>query len=131
MRISDWSSDVCSSDLILRRVSQTEVRSLAALYRFLDPGELPERMPEHAVFRNFWSAARSDSFVAPDRVLAMREVKNRSRIRLSGSRGPSPDARATNRGRPPEPSRRRAAYPYPRSIAPCRGPGRRHAAPLG
>ncbi|GAA3919526.1 FMN-binding glutamate synthase family protein [Luteimonas lutimaris] len=62
---------------ILRRVSRTEVRSLAALYRFLDPGELLERMPEHAVFRNFWSAARSDSFVAPDRVLAMREVKNR------------------------------------------------------
>ena len=62
---------------ILRRVSQTEVRSLGALYRFLDPGELLERMPEHAVFRNFWSAARSDSFVAPDRVLAMREVKNR------------------------------------------------------
>ena len=62
---------------ILRRVSQTEVRSLAALYRFLEPGELLERMPEHAVFRNFWSAARSDSFVAPDRVLAMREVKNR------------------------------------------------------
>jgi glutamate synthase domain-containing protein 2 len=62
---------------ILRRVSQTEVRSLAALYRFLDPGELLERMPEHAVFRSFWSAARSDSFVAPDRVLAMREAKNR------------------------------------------------------
>jgi hypothetical protein len=34
-------------------------------------------MPEHAVFRSFWSAARSDSFVAPDRVLAMREAKNR------------------------------------------------------
>jgi len=62
---------------ILRRVSQTEVRSLAALYRFLDPGELLERMPEHAVFRSFWSAARSDSFVAPDRVLAMREAKAR------------------------------------------------------
>jgi glutamate synthase domain-containing protein 2 len=62
---------------ILRRVSQNEVRSLAALYRFLDPGELLERMPEHAVFRSFWSAARSDSFVAPDRVLAMREAKNR------------------------------------------------------
>jgi glutamate synthase domain-containing protein 2 len=62
---------------ILRRVSQTEVRSLAALYRFLDPGELLERMPEHAVFRSFWSAARSDSFVAPDRVLAMREAKSR------------------------------------------------------
>jgi len=62
---------------ILRRVSQTEVRSLAALYRFLEPGELLERIPEHAVFRNFWSVARSDSFAAPDRVLAMREAKAR------------------------------------------------------
>ncbi len=62
---------------ILRRVSQTEVRSLAALYRFLEPGELLERIPEHAVFRNFWSVARSDSFAAPERVLAMREAKAR------------------------------------------------------
>ena len=60
---------------ILRRVSPTEVRSLAALYRFLEPGELLDRIPEHAVFKNFWSQARSDSFVAPDRVLAMRAAK--------------------------------------------------------
>src|SRR3546814_14298373 len=99
MRISDWSSDVCSSDLILRRVSQTEVRPLTALYRFLDPGELLERMPEHAVFRNLWSAARSDSFVAPDRVLERREVKNRLRSRRAGRRGPSTDARTIKPGR--------------------------------
>ena len=60
---------------ILRRVSPTEVRSLAALYRFLEPGELLDRIPEHAVFQDFWAAARSDSFVAPDRVLAMRAAK--------------------------------------------------------
>ena len=51
------------------------MRSLAALYRFLEPGELLDRNPEHAVFKNFWSQARSDSFVAPDRVLAMRAAK--------------------------------------------------------
>ncbi|HVI60148.1 MAG TPA: FMN-binding glutamate synthase family protein [Luteimonas sp.] len=60
---------------ILRRVSPTEVRSLAALYRFLEPGELLGRIPEHVVFRNFWAGARADSFVAPDRVLAMRAAK--------------------------------------------------------
>ena len=60
---------------ILRRVSPIEVRSLAALYRFLEPGELLDRIPEHAVFKDFWAAARSDSFVAPDRVLAMRAAK--------------------------------------------------------
>jgi glutamate synthase domain-containing protein 2 len=60
---------------ILRRVSQVEVRSLAALYRFLEPGELLDRIPEHMVFKSFWAAARSDSFVAPDRVLAMRTGK--------------------------------------------------------
>jgi glutamate synthase domain-containing protein 2 len=60
---------------ILRRVSPTEVRSLAALYRFLEPGELLDRVPDHVVFRNFWAGARADSFVAPDRVLAMRAAK--------------------------------------------------------
>ncbi len=60
---------------ILRRVSPTEVRSLAALYRFLEPGELLDRVPEHVVFRNFWAGARADSFVAPDRVLSMRAAK--------------------------------------------------------
>src|SRR3546814_13298006 len=55
---------------ILRRVSQTEVRSLAALYRFLDPGELLQRMPQLAVFCYFWSAPRRTSFVPPHRVLS-------------------------------------------------------------
>lgn len=61
---------------ILRRVSPVEVRSLAALYRFLEPGELLDRIPSHAVFRDFWATARSDSFVAPERVLAMRAAKS-------------------------------------------------------
>ena len=61
---------------ILRRVSPTEVRSLAAIYRFLQPGELLDRIPEHAVFRQFWAEARSDSFSPPQKVRAMREAKN-------------------------------------------------------
>jgi glutamate synthase domain-containing protein 2 len=60
---------------ILRRVSPIEVRSLAALYRFLEPGELLTQVPEHAVFKQFWADARSDSFAAPDKVRALRGVK--------------------------------------------------------
>jgi glutamate synthase domain-containing protein 2 len=60
---------------ILRRVSPTEVRSLSALYRFLEPGELLDKVPEHAVFRTFWQMSRADTFAPPDRVLEMRRSK--------------------------------------------------------
>ena len=62
---------------ILRRVSPTEVRSLAALYHFLEPGELLWHVPEHAVFKTFWAEARSDSFAPPERVRRMRDSKSR------------------------------------------------------
>ena len=62
---------------ILRRVSPTEVRSLAALYRFLEPGELLASVPKHSVFRDFWLEARADSFAPPGRVAALREAKSR------------------------------------------------------
>ena len=60
---------------ILRRVSPTEVRSLSALYRFLEPGELLDHVPEHAVFRAFWASARADTFAPPERTLEMRRSK--------------------------------------------------------
>jgi len=60
---------------ILRRISQIEVRSLAAIYRFLEPGDLLRKLPDHAVFRDFWAEARSDSFAPPDRVRRMRDSK--------------------------------------------------------
>ena len=60
---------------ILRRVSPTEVRSLSALYRFLEPGELLDHVPEHAVFHAFWSTARADTFAPPERTLEMRRSK--------------------------------------------------------
>ncbi|MEN4903713.1 FMN-binding glutamate synthase family protein [Luteimonas sp. TWI1437] len=63
---------------ILRRVTPTEVRSLAALYRFLEPGELLTGVPEHAVFRTFWPVARADSFAPPERARAMAAVKRAS-----------------------------------------------------
>ncbi len=61
---------------ILRRISPVEIRSLAALYRFLEPGELLNRIPEHAVFHDFWTDARSDSFAPPARVGSLRESKS-------------------------------------------------------
>jgi len=51
---------------ILRRVSPVEVRSIGALYRFLKPGDLIGKVPDHAVFQDFWAKARSDSFLAGD-----------------------------------------------------------------
>ncbi|WP_449447997.1 FMN-binding glutamate synthase family protein [Thermomonas brevis] len=62
---------------ILRRVSPTEVRSLSALYRYLEPGELlGGRLPEHAVFREFWHQARSDAFMPPAHVARLRNAKS-------------------------------------------------------
>jgi glutamate synthase domain-containing protein 2 len=60
---------------ILRRVSPVEVRSLAALYRFLEPGELLRRIPEPAVFKAFWADARADTFAPPRAVAALRAIK--------------------------------------------------------
>ena len=63
---------------IIRRVSSTEVRSLSVLHRFMEPGELlGETMPDHPAFQAFWRDARSDSFIAPRRVLDMRASKSR------------------------------------------------------
>ena len=62
---------------ILRRGSPIEVRSLASLYRFLEPGELLDRVPAHAVFRDFWAEARSDAFAPPRRVSALCDTKDR------------------------------------------------------
>ena len=55
---------------ILRRVTPSEVRSLAALYHFLEPGELLRGTSDHAVFQDYWEDARSDSFAPPPRVSA-------------------------------------------------------------
>ena len=68
--------DQLGPEHILRRVSPTQVRSLRALYRFLEPGELlGGRIPEHAVFQDFWQAARSDAFMPPENVLRLRSGK--------------------------------------------------------
>ena len=70
--------DQLGPEHIIRRVSSTEVRSLAVLHRFMQPGELLDgAMPDHPAFLAFWADARSDSFQAPARVRAMRSSKSR------------------------------------------------------
>ena len=60
---------------VIRRVSSTEVRSLAALHSWLKPGELLTSTPESPVFKVFWAVARADTFAAPANLLSMRSGK--------------------------------------------------------
>ena len=62
---------------VIRRVSSTEVRSLATLYHFVKPGELLSELPAHAVFKVFWDAARADSFAPPRTVLELHHTRAR------------------------------------------------------
>ena len=69
--------DQLGPEHILRRVSPTEVRSLAARYRYLAPGVLLRgEDPGHAVFHDFWRVARSDAFMPPANVLHLRSSKS-------------------------------------------------------
>jgi hypothetical protein len=62
---------------VIRRVLSNEVRSLATLYRFLEPGELLAGVPEHAVFQRSWAIARPDTFAAPQELSARPVTKLR------------------------------------------------------
>ena len=61
---------------ILRRMSPTEIRSLASIYNFLKPGDLVGDTPSHSVFRRYWADARPDTFSPPEHVRSMRESKS-------------------------------------------------------
>jgi hypothetical protein len=68
--------DQLGPEHIIRRVSSTEVRSLAVLHRFAHPGELlGNEIPDHPAFRMFWADARSDTFAPPAKVQEMRATK--------------------------------------------------------
>ncbi len=60
---------------VIRRVSSTEVRSLAALHQWAKPGELLGQVPDLPVFKVFWAVARADTFVAPANVLNAHSTK--------------------------------------------------------
>jgi glutamate synthase domain-containing protein 2 len=62
---------------LIRRVSSTEVRSLATLYKFVQPGELIDGVSEHAVFQRFWKDARPDTFAPSADYSARRATKLR------------------------------------------------------
>jgi glutamate synthase domain-containing protein 2 len=62
---------------VIRRVSSTEVRSLATLYKFVKPGELIDGIGEHAVFQRFWKDARPDTFAPSNEMLSWRKTKMR------------------------------------------------------
>jgi glutamate synthase domain-containing protein 2 len=62
---------------IIRRVSSTEVRSLAALHHWVQPEALLTGISDHPVFRVFWENASAETFSAPPNVLEMRTSKMR------------------------------------------------------
>ena len=61
---------------VIRRISSTEVRSLAALYTWAKPGELLSSVIELPAFRVFWQVSSSQSFAAPASVISKRGSKN-------------------------------------------------------
>ena len=69
--------DQLGPEHVIRRVSSTEVRSLASLHHFVAAGELLSDMPEHPVFRMFWPLADPDTFAAPPSLLSLRTSKQR------------------------------------------------------
>ncbi|MSR13228.1 MAG: FMN-binding glutamate synthase family protein [Gammaproteobacteria bacterium] len=60
---------------VIRRVSSTEVRSLAALHHWLAPGALLSGVPDLPAFKVFWETARANTFEAPPYVLRMHPTK--------------------------------------------------------
>jgi glutamate synthase domain-containing protein 2 len=62
---------------VIRRVSASEVRSLAMLHNWLKPGELLAGVPDQAVYEVFWATARPDTWGAPDALMAVRSSKIR------------------------------------------------------
>ncbi|MDR1074985.1 MAG: hypothetical protein LBL59_01380 [Xanthomonadaceae bacterium] len=57
-------------------LSANAIRSLAALYHYLESGELLRKLPEHTVFKNYGVDASSGSFVFPTGIsqLAVLEI---------------------------------------------------------
>ena len=64
-----------SPEHVIRRVSATDVRSLATLHHWARPGELLSGVPDHPVFKVFWDVARAESFDAPSTTLSLRGSK--------------------------------------------------------
>ena len=57
--------DQLGPEHVIRRISSTEVRSLAALHLWAKQGELLHGEPAHVLFKVFWRGANADSFAPP------------------------------------------------------------------
>ena len=64
-----WLTDLSSDDM-----TDSEVRH--RIFFALKRAGVPLSIPAHAVFRNFWEIARSDSFDPPERIRALRAGKS-------------------------------------------------------
>ena len=62
---------------VIRRISSTEVRSLAAFHTWAKTGELLNSTPAHPVFKVFWDVSSADNFDAPETILSMHGSKVR------------------------------------------------------
>ena len=62
---------------VIRRVSSTEVRSLATLHHWVKPNALIDGVSDHPVFQVFWAQSSSSSFAAPPNVLTLQTTKMR------------------------------------------------------
>jgi glutamate synthase domain-containing protein 2 len=69
--------DQLGPEHVIRRVSATEVRSLAALHTWVQHDELLTGEPSHPVFKVFWEVSRADTFAAPPNVLSSLGSKER------------------------------------------------------
>ena len=67
--------DQLGPEHVIRRVSATEVRSLAALHTWVQHRELLDGEPSHPVFKVFWAVSRAETFAAPETVLTTRGTK--------------------------------------------------------
>ena len=55
---------------VIRRVSRTEARSLAALHHWVKPNELLHGESDHAVFKVFWKNSSPETFAQPPNTLS-------------------------------------------------------------
>jgi glutamate synthase domain-containing protein 2 len=62
---------------VIRRVSSTEVRSLAALHHWVKPNELLHGVSDHPVFKVYWEQASPQTFRAPATMLSRLTTKMR------------------------------------------------------
>ena len=69
--------DQVGPEHIARRTSPSEVKSFAALHRFLESGELLRGASDHPTFDTFWPLADPTSFAVPASVLSLRASKER------------------------------------------------------